>query len=42
MGDLILPKESYELMGVLFEVHNEMGPIYKEKHYADAIERKLI
>ncbi len=42
MGDIILPKESYELMGILFEVHNEMGPIYKEKHYMDVIERKLI
>lgn len=42
MGDLILPKESYELMGILFEVHNEMGPIYEEKYYANAIERKLI
>ncbi|MBU4331770.1 GxxExxY protein [Patescibacteria group bacterium] len=42
MSEIILPKESYELMSVLFEVHNELGPIYKEKDYADTVERKLI
>lgn len=42
MSEIILPKESYELMGVLFKVHNELGPIYKEKHYVSEIERKLI
>ena len=35
---LVLPKESYELMGILFEVHNRLGPICKEKNYQDAIE----
>lgn len=29
-------------MGILFDIHNAMGPIYKEKHYVDAIEQKLI
>lgn len=42
MKEIILPKESYELMGILFEVHNELGSVYKEKHYIDAIERRLI
>ena len=38
MSYLILPQESYKLMGMLFEVHNAMGPIYEEKHYVDAVE----
>lgn len=42
MADLVLPKESYILTGILFEVHNEMGPIYKEKHYVDKTEKNLI
>lgn len=41
MSDLILPKESYRLMGMLFDVHNKLGPIYKEKHYTDAVEAKF-
>lgn len=42
MAQLILPDKSYLLMGIFFEVHNEMGPIYKEKHYVDRVEKKFI
>ena len=38
---IILKEESYKLMSLLFEVHNKLGPIYKEKNYQDAIEEIL-
>ena len=38
---IMLKNESYKLMNLLFEVHNKLGPIYKEKNYQDAIEQIL-
>ncbi len=38
---IVLPDESYRLMGLLFEIHNKLGPIYKEINYQDAIEEVL-
>ena len=38
---IILADESYKLMSLLFEIHNKLGPIYKEKNYQDAIEEIL-
>jgi len=38
---IMLKEESYKLMNLLFEVHNKLGPIYKEKNYQDAIEEIL-
>ncbi len=38
---IVLKDESYRLMQLLFEVHNKLGPIYKEKNYCDAIEEVL-
>lgn len=38
---LIYPKLSYEVNGILFSVHNEMGRYCNEKQYADAVEKKL-
>lgn len=38
MSELILPELSYKTMGVLFKVHNELGPVQKEKNYQDAVE----
>lgn len=35
-GDL-----SYEINGILFSVHNELGRFAREKQYADLIEQKL-
>lgn len=41
MDKVIYPELSYEIMGVLFEVHNKLGTKYQEKHYQKAIETKL-
>jgi GxxExxY protein len=38
---IVLKDESYKLMGLLFEIHKKLGPIYKEKNYQDAIEEIL-
>lgn len=38
---VIYPKLSYEVVGVLFRVHNELGIGYREKRYENAVERKL-
>jgi len=35
--DLIHPKLSYKLVGILFDVYNELGFGLKEKHYYNAI-----
>ena len=39
--ELIYPKLSYEINGVLFDVHNELGRYCNEKQYGDLIESKL-
>lgn len=41
VAELLYPELSYELMGILFEVHNKLGTKYQEKHYQRAIEAKL-
>lgn len=38
MSDLILKKESYSLLGVLFDVHNHLGAGFSEVVYKDALE----
>lgn len=38
---LIYPELSYQIVGVLFEVHNELGGNLKEKHYQKAVAVKL-
>jgi len=35
--DLIYPELSYQIIGILFEVHNEIGSGYHEKYYQKAI-----
>lgn len=35
--DLIYPELSYKIIGIMFEVYNELGPGYQEKHYQKAI-----
>ena len=32
---------SYKIMGILFKVHNKLGPAYQEKYYQRAIEKEL-
>ena len=33
---------SYQINGLLFDVHNELGQFAKEKQYGDLLEKKLI
>ena len=41
--DKVIYKElSYQIVGLLFEVHNELGYGYKEKYYEEAIARLFI
>lgn len=42
MSKLVLPELSYKIMGVLFKVHNELGPSLLEKYYQRAIEKELM
>lgn len=35
--DLIYPELSYKIIGILFEVYNNLGPGYQEKYYQKAI-----
>jgi len=39
--DLIYPELSYTIIGILFEVYNNLGPGYKEKYYQKAIAQTL-
>lgn len=38
---IIYPELSYKVMGVLFKVHNKLGPTYQERYYQRAIEIEL-
>lgn len=35
--DLMFPELSYQIIGILFEVYNQLGPGYHEKYYQKAI-----
>jgi len=37
MAELIYPKLSYKIVGILFKVHRELGPGHQEKYYARAL-----
>ncbi len=42
MADLVYPKLSYEIVGVLFDVYNELGCSCREKYYQRAVEHLLL
>ena len=39
--DLIYPEISYQIIGILFEVYNQLGPGYSEKYYQKAVAIEL-
>lgn len=41
MSDIIYPELSYKIMGILFDVHNKLGPNFQEKYYQKAIAEKF-
>ena len=41
MAKLIYPELSYQVMGILFKVHNKLGSTYQEKYYQRAINKEL-
>jgi GxxExxY protein len=40
--DLLYEDLTYEIRGILFEVHRELGRFAKEKQFADLLEKKFI
>jgi len=39
--ELVLPELSYQITGLLFKVHNEIGQFGREKQYGDLFEKLL-
>ena len=39
MGKLLYEDLTYKIIGVCYEVHNELGPVHKEKVYQKALEQ---
>lgn len=39
--DLIYPELSYKIIGILFDVYNQLGYGYQEKHYEKAVATSL-
>lgn len=38
---VVFPELSYEIVGILFKIHNELGNKYQEKYYQRAVEVEL-
>jgi len=41
MSEVVYPKTSYKIVGVMFRVHNELGRFCNERQYADAMEKEF-
>lgn len=41
MGEIVYPKLSYAIIGLLFRVYNELGYGHQEKHYQRAFKKEL-
>jgi GxxExxY protein len=41
MGKILFPNLSYKIVGILYEVYNELGYGYQEKYYQKAIALRL-
>lgn len=39
--DLVYPELSYKIVGILFDVYNELGYGFQEKHYQRAVTKAL-
>jgi len=39
--ELVYPELSYKLVGILFDVYNNLGSGHKEKYYCNAINNSL-
>jgi len=39
---IIYPKLSYDIVGILFKIHSELGGYYQEKYYKRAVEKSFI
>ena len=42
MAELVYPKESYILNRIFFDIQNDLGTKFQEKHYSRAFESHLI
>jgi GxxExxY protein len=39
---VIFPELSYSITGILYSIHNELGPYAKERQYGDLLAKKLL
>ena len=42
MGEVLYPKESYKLIGAIYEVHKHLWPGLLEKVYQEALEQEFL
>ncbi len=40
--EFLFKDETYEIIGILINIHKELGPYAREKQYGDLFEKKLI